>query len=668
MKDTSKKSDHFTQLRQRAEAALAREAASELTDQSLNDVRQLLSELQIHQIELEMQNEELRQAHNLLAVEREKYADLYNFAPVAYFTVDRDDVIIDLNLAAAELLGHEPRYLIDRPITPYLTPESLHNFILHRERARGLRIPQTCELVIRRRDGSQAIVQTRTVALEKDSATHPRWRSVMTDISERKAAEGAIQKAEVRYHALFEQSHDAVFILEPDGTILDLNHRAAELLGYAREELLFHPIVEVSAEPNHTTETIRLLVSGKIIPLYERKLRKKNNEIISVEVIAELVKDAGGNALQIQIVARDITERKKAEQITQLRLDLLEYSTFLTAEALMTKALDGIERLTDSQISFFNIVDSDQTTLIIQAWSTRTTIEFCNVTGLWRHYNLDQAGVWADCVKKHAPVIHNEYLSLPNRKGLPIGHTPIIRDMVVPVYREGRVVALLGVGNKPTGYHEVDIDTVSFIADITWEIVQRKRAEEELINAHEQLSRQLKEIEQLQTELREQALRDPLTGLYNRRYLAETLEHELGRCKRENCSLSVIIMDIDHFKDVNDNHGHQAGDRFLHAIANLIKRDTRDSDFVCRYGGEEFVLLMPGADLDSAARRAQELRARCEDLPLFHEKERVKITLSFGVASFPQHGSTSDEVLIKADKALYQSKRNGRNQVTIWAE
>ena len=206
------------------------------------------------------------------------------------------------------------------------------------------------------------------------------------------------------------------------------------------------------------------------------------------------------------------------------------------------------------------------------------------------------------------------------------------------------------------------IGVVSIARDIT----ERKRAEEELKRAHEDLQAHVTEIEKLQAELREQALRDPLTGLYNRRYLAEMLEHELARVKREKKPMSVIVTDIDHFKNINDNYGHQIGDEFLRKIASLISSHTRKTDIACRYGGEEFLLVMPGTSVKSAARRAEGLRVECTQIKVPYESQELSVTLSFGVASYPTHGQGAEEIVIKADKALYKSKRSGRNRVTVW--
>lgn len=195
-----------------------------------------------------------------------------------------------------------------------------------------------------------------------------------------------------------------------------------------------------------------------------------------------------------------------------------------------------------------------------------------------------------------------------------------------------------------------------------------KERTSQLEETNKQLKIQMTEIEQLQEELREQALRDPLTNLYNRRYLAETLQHELSRARRERKSVSVIIMDIDRFKRINDLYGHQIGDKFLLTVADLLRAHTRDFDFACRYGGEEFLLVLPGTTARNAVKRAEQIRRQCAELRIQHGEDDISITVSMGIATYPIHSKSVDELLTKADKALYRSKKGGRNRVTLWSE
>jgi diguanylate cyclase (GGDEF)-like protein len=200
------------------------------------------------------------------------------------------------------------------------------------------------------------------------------------------------------------------------------------------------------------------------------------------------------------------------------------------------------------------------------------------------------------------------------------------------------------------------------------EILERKRIEKDLKLANEELRKRVIEVEKLQEELREQAIRDPLTDLYNRRYMSETLSREILRAEREGDLLSVIIGDIDHFKQINDTHGHQVGDFFLVETAKIFKRHIRGSDFVCRYGGEEFLFVLPGASLEDSERRAEEIRRQLEKLAVSHEEKTLGITMSFGIAAYPVNGTRGDEIIMKADQAMYDAKRMGRNQVRIWGK
>jgi diguanylate cyclase (GGDEF)-like protein len=195
-----------------------------------------------------------------------------------------------------------------------------------------------------------------------------------------------------------------------------------------------------------------------------------------------------------------------------------------------------------------------------------------------------------------------------------------------------------------------------------------KERTSQLEETNEQLQIQMAEIERLQENLRKQALRDPLTGLYNRRYLSEAIEREISTAKREEKDLSVIAIDLDHFKDVNDTFGHQVGDQYLIIFAALLRSRIRKSDIACRYGGEEFLLVLPGISLEDAVKRSEEIRREYANTTLPGRGINKKVTISIGIATYPLHGKESEDIIVKADKALYMSKENGRNRVTVWEE
>jgi diguanylate cyclase (GGDEF)-like protein len=164
--------------------------------------------------------------------------------------------------------------------------------------------------------------------------------------------------------------------------------------------------------------------------------------------------------------------------------------------------------------------------------------------------------------------------------------------------------------------------------------------------------------------LRGQSIRDPLTGLFNRCFMEESLERELRRAMRGKQQVALLMLDIDHFKRFNDTFGHQAGDALLRALGNLLKESTRGQDVVCRYGGEEFAFVLAGASLDAARKRAELLREDIKQLNALHGGQLLgAVTLSIGIAVFPDNGDSAEHLLKAADDALYRAKENGRDRI-----
>lgn len=194
-----------------------------------------------------------------------------------------------------------------------------------------------------------------------------------------------------------------------------------------------------------------------------------------------------------------------------------------------------------------------------------------------------------------------------------------------------------------------------------------KHGELALQQANETLRARIEEIHALQHLLKDQANRDPLTSLFNRRYLQDTMQGELARCRREAQPLCVVMIDIDHFKRVNDTYGHQIGDEVLKCLGKLLADDVRSGDVACRFGGEEFLILMTGLSAAAACPRAEQWRARFAAAEIRSDGRRVPLSLSIGMAAFPEHGQTAEELVHRADQALYAAKLNGRDQVVIYA-
>ncbi|MDP3700219.1 MAG: diguanylate cyclase [Hylemonella sp.] len=245
-------------------------------------------------------------------------------------------------------------------------------------------------------------------------------------------------------------------------------------------------------------------------------------------------------------------------------------------------------------------------------------------------------------------------------------------------------LALLWVTGTPTNLHTSALTTglsmaglAVFLLMVTRMNFQRtlklrdtrealRRSEQALQSANDALHGQLDEIQVLQARLSEQANRDPLTGLYNRRYLDSTLERELARCQREGQPLSLILIDIDHFKLINDSWGHPAGDEVLRQLADMLASHARGSDVACRYGGEEFLMLLPGMPLGVACERAERWREDFAAATVGFGEFAIQATLSAGIAGYPGHGTTAALLIRNADRALYEAKAEGRNRVTVY--
>lgn len=212
----------------------------------------------------------------------------------------------------------------------------------------------------------------------------------------------------------------------------------------------------------------------------------------------------------------------------------------------------------------------------------------------------------------------------------------------LPMIAQGDTIGVMSV-SVPHGFSDVERQTIETIA--------------------EQLSLALANL-RLQESLRNQSLRDPLTGLFNRRYLEDALVREVARMRRRNEPLSVVMIDVDHFKRFNDTHGHQGGDALLAEFGLLLSRHARDEDIAVRYGGEEFALVMPGASLEIAAERAEHLREAVKRMHVrLSGKALGLVTFSAGVAAYPIHGSSGMAVIGEADAALYRAKQQGRDRV-----
>jgi diguanylate cyclase (GGDEF)-like protein len=283
--------------------------------------------------------------------------------------------------------------------------------------------------------------------------------------------------------------------------------------------------------------------------------------------------------------------------------------------------------------------------------SSRNMVE---VVGTWEHPSLSESFFTPEeCWALRRGRIHvsgkvNEALSCPH-----VAQPRPGRALCVPMMAHGETLGLLYVD---TGRDGTEVRNAVQPADLDEPMAKTLAEQAALALAN----LKLREV------LRTQSVRDPLTNLYNRRYMEESLDRELSRAVRKNLLLSLMLIDVDHFKQFNDTFGHDAGDVVLRSLGSLLLTQLRREDIVCRYGGEEFIVILPDAPLDSARQRGEQLREATKELVVeFRGQALGKITLSIGVATFPQNGTTGSALVEAADAALYQAKREGRDRIVL---
>jgi diguanylate cyclase (GGDEF)-like protein len=231
--------------------------------------------------------------------------------------------------------------------------------------------------------------------------------------------------------------------------------------------------------------------------------------------------------------------------------------------------------------------------------------------------------------------------------------------LVRPVRRLSEEAARVAGGNLDVDIPVTGLSEVSYLTQVFNHMVSRLRyGREKLSDANKALVETNKELHQL-------SITDGLTGLLNRKHILELLDKEISRSRRYGQPVSILMLDIDHFKNVNDTYGHQTGDAVMRRLADCFYEAVRENDMVGRYGGEEFLILLPDSNAQNGIQTAQRIRKMVRDLEIETSGENVTVTVSIGVSSYPQYGQDADAVICAADAALYQAKSNGRNQVVL---
>lgn len=423
----------------------------------------------------------------------------------------------------------------------------------------------------------------------------------------------------IAHDKLINNLSDVMIVLDLQNRIVDINREAANALEASPSSLIGRDLIEVAP-----------VAHSFLRQPPEREVKDEFSIGSGLEryfdVLLSPVRDESQKLIGRLIIARDITERKRNE------LRLLQLTQAVEQSPVSVVITD-----TDGHIAYVNP-------------------RFLALTG----FSMEE-------VRGKTPrIIRSDHMPPETFKDLwaTIKAGKTWRGELLNKKKNGELYWELEV-ISPVFDNAGNI--INFIA-VKEDVTVRKEAEARLLEVNHQLEEKLKEIEGLQVILREQAIRDPLTGLYNRHFLNEALKHEFARSGREGYPICFILMDLDGFKKINDTYGHAAGDVTIQFFANLLKRLTRIGDIVCRYGGEEFLLVLPNTSASFAFQIAERLRGDFENSGISYAGFHINAATSCGISEFPSDGGTAEKVLAAADMALYAAKERGKNRVVLWSD
>lgn len=315
------------------------------------------------------------------------------------------------------------------------------------------------------------------------------YQAAQQELSERKRAQQALWASETHYRQLADSITDILFELDHDLRYTHWNKASEMFSGIPAEDAIGQSVNEIwgiGDDLFKQQEIYKSVIKERQARTFEIDTNVKGSRR-ALEIRAY------PSARGVSVVARDVTERKVFETLLQKRFELIEYSNNHSLEDVMQKVVDEVSILTGSHIGFLHLVKEDETTINLQAWSTETIERLGPTDKAAMHYPLDEAGVWADAVRQRRAVIHDNYESLPEKKGLPEGHVPVTREMVIPIIRNDRIVAVIAVGNKEQEYTAQDITVAERFADYAWDITERRRIESELAEERNQLAQRVED-------------------------------------------------------------------------------------------------------------------------------------------------------------------------------
>jgi len=489
-----------------------------------------------------------------------------------------------------------------------------------------------------------------TASVIKDAQGNPKTLvAVIRDISERKRAEEALRDSEELARGMLEAATTGIYFLQ-DGRFLYVNRLFEEISGYTYGELVGkYSLDYVHPDDRETVRTKAIeVLKGQSSSSYEFRFIRKDSGIVWVSDRVASIQYKGKRSVLGTLM--DITERKHAEEEVGRYTKRLEFifnigtavSQTLNLEELLVNVLDKVLEITGVDVTGIFLLDEKTKELVLRANRGMSSSFMREIRVL-----STGDGVLTQVLETGEPLLVEDISGDHRFKHYGAKKGRVQSFAALSIVAKEKILGMMGIGSYG---HRVFPD---------WEVRMLGTIANQIGMAIENA--------QLYEHALELAFTDGLTGLYNRRYYMDQIEREFIRAQRSKAPLSLIMVDLDGLKEINDRLGHNAGDSFLKEVAKIVKVNTRASDVAARWGGDEFMLLAPGTDSESAGKIAERIRAQVEVYKMQLEGEEVGITVSAGIVSYPTHASSVSELVKKADDAMYSAKRGGKNRSSFFS-
>jgi diguanylate cyclase (GGDEF)-like protein/PAS domain S-box-containing protein len=520
-------------------------------------------------------------------------------------------------------------------------------------------------------EGALTYISSSGIPLFDDAGAFRGYRGVGRDVTQHKREEEAIRRAREQLRLALIGSKLALFEWDIRADTVFLDERWAEMIGATpgpTQTTIAALAQAVHPDDRDKVQVAVLNVVKGLSAYYESEHRIQNAQghYIWLQSHGKVVeRDIQGTALRVSGTNADISHRKQAEQALQEAH--LKLSSGVKALEQRNREMSLLAELSNFLISCVTV---DEACSALPKYCETLFPATHGAVYLFRSSrdHLNPYASWGNTQGTLPPILPDDCWAL--RRGKPHTVLDMQRDSICNHVRlhekiEPYLCIPLVVQSELLGLMWMALDVpAGQVADQAARLRDRQQL---AVTLSEQIALSLSNI-RLRENLRQQTIRDPLTGLYNRRFLEESLNREMARCKRKGTVFAVLMMDLDHFKRFNDTFGHDAGDSVLRSFSQALQENTREGDIACRFGGEEFVLVMPDTDLAGASTRAERILTAVRRLHVtYNDKLLGPITTSIGLAMYPQDGTTTKTIIRSVDRALYEAKGAGRDQLVLAA-